>query len=199
MSMLYSTMVEISPRSLCPYSDEPALFKDLNQRIDFAIGLRLSKTEKVILHRGRFLALSELSINQTSTFVNMIPMFINIEVKRSHSNQDPLRQLAVWIAAEFEKRALEDYSLDMPVLAIAVVEDTWELYMVYADVKGAGRDRYGCNFVGPFDMGSTTSIEGAFKIVVSCAIWRVGVWPIIAFGSSGRSWPSTTYEIEGEG
>lgn len=101
-------------------------------------------------------------------------MFMNIEVKRSHSNQDPLIQLAVWITAEFEKRQIEGYSFDMPVLAIAVVEEKWELYMVYAAGNDGGR--YDCNFVGPFEMGSTTSVEGAFRILgVLCSLASWGL------------------------
>ena len=166
--------MEISPRSLCPSIDEPALFKELNKRIDCAIGLRLSHMEKEILGRGRYKVFSTPSINQTSTFVNLTPMFANIEVKRAHSGQDPLIQLAVWIVAEFEKRQAEGYSLDMPVLAIAVVEEKWELYMVYAVGKDGGS--YGCKFVGPFEMGSTTSVEGAFKILgVLCSLASWGL------------------------
>jgi hypothetical protein len=169
-------VVEISPRSLCPFAEEPALFKDLNKRIDCAIGLRLPTVERKVLERGRYQAFSQPSINQTSTFVNMVPMFLNIEVKRSHSNHDPLIQLAIWVAAEFVKRTIENYSLDMPVLAIAVVEDRWDLYMVYADVKSVGQNRYGCNFVGPFEMGSTMSVEGVFKILgILCSLASWGL------------------------
>lgn len=96
-------------------------------------------------------------------------MFVNIEVKRAHSNQDPLIQLGVWIVAEFKKRQIEGYSLDMPVLAIAVVEENWDLYIVYAAINDG--ESYGCNFVGPLDMGSTKSVEGTFKILgILCSL-----------------------------
>lgn len=109
-------------------------------------------------------------------------MFINIEVKRSHSNQDPLIQLAVWITAEFEKRKIEGYSLDMPVLAIAVVEEKWGLHMVYATVKNGGG--LGCNFVGPFEIGSTASVEGAFRIL---GVLYVCTYSLAELGSSRLS------------
>lgn len=166
--------MKICPRSLCPFAEEPALFKELNKRIDCAVGLRLSYAEKYTLGRGHFQAFSKPSINQTSTFVNLTPMFINIAVKRSDSNQDPLIQLAAWVAAEFEKRKIEGYSLDMLVLAIEVVEQNWGLYMVYANVKDGGR--YSCNFVGPFHMGSTASVEGAFRILgILCSLASWGL------------------------
>lgn len=113
-------------------------------------------------------------------------MFVNIAVKRSYSGQDPLIQLAVWITAEFEKRKIEGYSLDMPVLAIAVVEQNWQLYMVHADVKNGGR--YGCNFVRPFEMGSTTSVKGVFKILgVLCSLASWGLADYRAWFERGDS------------
>jgi hypothetical protein len=48
--------------------------------------------------------------------------------------------------------------------------------MVYADVKSVGQNQYGCNFVGPFEMGSTMSIEGVFKILgILCSLASWGM------------------------
>lgn len=58
-------------------------------------------------------------------------MFLNIEIKKEHAGVDPLVQLAVWTAAEFKKRAFENYDRSMPVLAIVISGYTWELYIVY--------------------------------------------------------------------
>jgi len=54
-------------------------------------------------------------------------LFVNIEVERRHVDKDPMIQLAAWIAAEFKKRKIESYSLEMPVFAVEVVRDNWEL------------------------------------------------------------------------
>lgn len=116
------------------------------------------------------------SINQTSSFVNFTPMFLNIEVKRKNSDKDPLIQLAAWVSAEFEKRRIEHYSLDMPVLAIEIEGDQWGLYMVYADGL-ADTDSYGLKFVGPVSLGDTSSLQGCFKLLdglCRCADWGVG-------------------------
>ena len=117
------------------------------------------------------------SINQTSSFVNFTPMFLNIEVKRKDTNIDPLIQLAAWISAEFEKRRIEHYSLDMPVLAIEIKGDSWELYMVYADERVVDGEGYLLKFVGPVSLGDTSSLEGCFKLLdglCRCADWGVG-------------------------
>ena len=116
------------------------------------------------------------SINQTSNFVNFTPIFLNVEVKRKNSDEDPLIQLAAWISAEFEKRRIEHYSLNMPVLAIEIVGDAWGLYMVYADASVLDGEGYGLKFVGPVSLGDTSSLQGCFKLLdglCRCADWGV--------------------------
>lgn len=58
-------------------------------------------------------------------------MFLNLEVKRHDPKDDPKVQLAVWITAEFKKRAEEQYDRNMPVLAVAVYGDDWQLWIAY--------------------------------------------------------------------
>lgn len=103
-------------------------------------------------------------------------MFVNIEIKRPHTDRDPLIQLGAWITAEFTKRKTEGYSLDMPVLAIEIDGDIWSLHMVFA-VEDLQSDSFQCNFVGPIGMGSTESLMGIYQILdrlCRCADWGVG-------------------------
>ena len=116
------------------------------------------------------------SINQTSSFVNFTPMFANIEVKRKNSDKDPLIQLAAWISAEFEKRRIENYGLNMPVLAIEIEGDQWGLYMVYAVESAVDSNSYSLKFIGPQILGDTSSLQGCFKLLdglCRCADWGV--------------------------
>ena len=82
------------------------------------------------------------SVNQTSTFCNFIPMFVNVEVKKRHVATDPAIQLGAWIAAEFRKRLIEGWtdmgfedmqgnslSFGSPVFAIEFEADNWLLYV----------------------------------------------------------------------
>ena len=68
------------------------MFKDLDKRIDAAIGLKLPFAKRKILETGVY---SEgiPSINQTASFVNFVPMFASFEVKRPNTDRDPLIQL----------------------------------------------------------------------------------------------------------
>ena len=170
----YSTAVEISPSTLCPTSSD-SLFKDLDKRIDAAIGLNLPSEKRSILETGVYTE-GVPSINQTASFVNFIPMFANVEIKRPNTDRDPLIQLGTWIAAEFKKRKKEGYSLDMPVLAIAIEGDAWDLHMVFAR-EDVDRSTFECRFVGPIEMGTTKSLLGIYQILdrlCRCADWGIG-------------------------
>ena len=170
----YSASVEISPSTLCPTSSDP-LFKDLDKRIDAAIGLDLPAEKRNILETG-INSDGSPSINQTASFVSLVPMFIYVAIRRPRTDRDPLIQLGTWIAAEFKKRKNEGYSLDVPVLAIAIDGDVWDLYMVFAseDVESS---TFECRFAGPIEMGSTKSLVGIYNIVDKlrrCADWGIG-------------------------
>ena len=169
----FSTAVEISPSTLCPTSPD-SFFKSLDKRIDTALGLNLSLQKRETLVSGIY-AEGVSSINQTASFVNFVPMFLNIEVKRPNTDRDPLIQLGIWIAAEFKKRKQEGYSLDMPVLAIEIEGDVWNLYLVFAS-KNVEREIFKCQFVGPLEMGSTKTLLGIYQILdrlCYCADWGI--------------------------
>jgi len=142
------TPVEISPAYLCPYSTT-SFYPDLDKRIDYAIGLSPSHQTLRKLRNATYNTVNK-SINQTSTFCNFVPMFVNVEVKRRHVGKDPAIQLAAWIAAEFRKRLVEGWtdtgagntqgsgnglSLGPPVFAIEIEADAWLLHVVAAQLK----------------------------------------------------------------
>ena len=77
-----STTIEISPSYLCPYSSM-SFYPDLGKRIDYAIGLSPSPSTLEMLQNATYNTVTK-SVNQTSTFCNFIPMFVNIEVERRH-------------------------------------------------------------------------------------------------------------------
>ena len=170
--------------SLTPHSPN-SLYRDLNKKIDAAMSLHLRPSEKTILKRGRYNTTSSPynqppSINQTSFFTNFSPMFIYIEVKRPNTDKDPLIQLGAWAAAEFMKRTLEKYSLDMPVCAIDVCGDDWNMYLVYARLDASGTaGSFTMQFVGPIEMGKTTSLRGCFTLLAflaDMAEWGLGTY-----------------------
>lgn len=137
--------------------------ESLDQEIDFAMGLDLSYKKFTTLQHGVF-SEGTPSINQTASFTNLIPIFANIKVNGPKTSRDPLIQLGIWITAEFNKRKKERYSLDMPVLAIVVEADYWNLYMVFA-IEDNACGTFKCSFVGPTPMGSTLDLLGVYRIL----------------------------------
>lgn len=104
----------------------------MNKKVDYAMGLLLPRSDQRALARAPYVCQHSVpSINQTDTFANFVPMFLNIEVKRHVSDVDPMVQLGVWVAAEFRKRSIEAYDRNMPVLAIAITGDKWDLWIAY--------------------------------------------------------------------
>ncbi|KAI9764630.1 MAG: hypothetical protein M1840_008127 [Geoglossum simile] len=187
------TAIEISPSDLCPYSSI-SLYRNLDKRIDYAIGLSPSHSTLRKLRNATYNTVTK-SVNQTSTFCNFIPMFINVEVKKKHVGKDPAIQLGAWIAAEFRKRLIEGWtgmgvedtqgrgsnlSLGSPVFAIEIEADAWLLYVVTAQLnplkssKNATKENdkvdatdqdFEIFFFGPMKLGDTYSMDDTKRLV----------------------------------
>ncbi|KAF2815597.1 uncharacterized protein BDZ99DRAFT_565561 [Mytilinidion resinicola] len=87
---------EMSPECV-PGSTLPTRFKDLDKKIDLAIGLQLHHITKAALCTEQ--AKTEepsKAINQASTFIHQNPRLLSIEVKRTYGGTDPIIQLAAW-------------------------------------------------------------------------------------------------------
>lgn len=138
--------------------------KDLKKKIDGAMGLSLSLTETDVLERATYIG-PHPSINAAAgEFVNFVPFYLFIEIKRPNQVKDPLIQLGAWVSAEFEKRSMEGYSLSTPVLAIEIDGDYWKLWVAEARTDKEGYYA-GCRFVGPLNIGSTDDMVSAFRIL----------------------------------
>lgn len=100
-------------------------------------------------------------------------MFVNIEVKKRHQSRDPMIQLGAWVAAEFNKRRAEGWPMDMPVVAIAIDQDEWNMYIVHHVSENEGK--FDLRFVGPKPIGTTSEIEGIFRILyILCTLAKWG-------------------------
>ncbi|KAI4280534.1 MAG: hypothetical protein L6R35_005869, partial [Caloplaca aegaea] len=148
---------EIKPDALISTSDAD-LFKALNKKIDLAVGLRLFRFQQEILQKCSYVVNPAFpSINQVQSCFNFTPMFLNTEVKKKHQNRDPLIQLGAWVAAEYNKRHQEGWPLDIPVVAVAIEQDEWHLYIVH-HIPGPG-GTFKLRFVGPVSIGSTVHYD----------------------------------------
>lgn len=107
------------------------MYKTLERKIDFVMGLSLSRLDRRKLTDGNYNFGDQPSINQTTVFTRYTPIFLNVEIKKPQTSSDPRLQLAVWIAAEFKKRLMEGWDRSIPVMAITVDGHAWSLYIVY--------------------------------------------------------------------
>ncbi|KAF2802872.1 uncharacterized protein BDZ99DRAFT_503586 [Mytilinidion resinicola] len=162
--------VEMSPEYV-PDSMLPTRFKDLDKKIDLAIGLQLHRKTKAALRTAQAKTDEpSKAINQASTFIHQNPLFLSIEVKRTYGGTDPMIQLAAWVAAEFIKREIEEVDIGMPALVVEIEGDYWRLYAVVATIEGrvTGNEpveadlnangtegTLGLSIIGPVTLGST--------------------------------------------
>ncbi|KAF2787489.1 hypothetical protein K505DRAFT_379551 [Melanomma pulvis-pyrius CBS 109.77] len=187
------TPTEISPAELVPFSKDPALYRDLDKRIDYVVGLDLHRTTLKTLRHTKYCTAAP-SIKQTASFANETPIFLNIEVKRRHVARDPTVQLAAWIAAEFTKRRYEEWDLGFPVFAVEIDGDNWLLRVAAARVVPITRvaakfprnvdgdtqeaeveegptplpeDEYELFFFGPLALGNTLTLEGSKRLLAN--------------------------------
>lgn len=168
-----ATPTEISPAELVPFSKDPALYRDLDKRIDYIVGLDLHRTTLKTLRRTECCTAAP-SINQTALFAIETPIFLNIEVKRRHVARDPTVQLAAWIAAEFTKRRYEEWDLAFPVFAVEIDGDNWLLRVAAARVVPTEEglttlpeDEYELFFFGPLALGNTLTLEGLKRLLAN--------------------------------
>jgi hypothetical protein len=164
LEVLDISTTSIDPIDLCPYHENPEVWRILNKKVDFVIGLSIDYEQKRLLQIGTYEYPHPhkhgTSINQTSSWANYVPIFLNIEMKKNVSD-DPMIQLGAWVAAEFKKRESEGYDISMPVFAIDIEEDIWNLHISYA----TGTSPNQLVFMGPESMGDTKSHQGVFKIL----------------------------------
>jgi hypothetical protein len=157
--------LSIDPPELRPSHANPEI--SANKKIDFAMGLALDYEETTALQNGtcrvRHPHKSGMSINQTLSCWSHVPMYLNIEVKKKNVAEDPMVQLGIWVAAEFMKRQLEGYDMEMSIFAIEIQEDVWNFWQAFAVVEDSTLT--GVYFVGPESMGDTKSELGVFKIL----------------------------------
>ncbi|KAF2817691.1 uncharacterized protein BDZ99DRAFT_505308 [Mytilinidion resinicola] len=156
VAVLDVTPTEISPVELVPFSKDPALYHDLDKRIDYVVGLDLHRTTLKTLRCIKYCT-TVPSINQTASFANETPIFLNIEVKRRHVARDPTVQFAAWIAAEFTKRRYEEWDLGFPVFAVEIDGDNWLLRIAAARVTSAAAES---PIEGEGDVQETEAEEG---------------------------------------
>ena len=101
--------------------------------IDLGIGLVLSFDEQRTVQRYfRSVLDGEKSLNQTLSYPVSIPLFLDLELKKTNSERQPEVQLGVWQAAGFLKRQYEGWNEEsMPMPGICINGHVWTYYITF--------------------------------------------------------------------
>ena len=114
------------------------------------------------------------SINQTASFTNYYPIFLNIEVKYNYINKDLAIQLAAQIVMEFQKQQLEGWPLFIPVFAVKIQTNTQLLHIVTAKEILKKPDKFNMFFLGPLRLRNTYSINNTKRLFNN--LYNITLW-----------------------
>lgn len=102
--------------------------------IDYGFGLRLdSPSYDATQDAFACLEDSMRSLNQSLSYFDRIPLLLDIEIKKTHSNRTPEVQLGIWQAAGYAKRKLHGWSTTMPMPGICINGHDWVAYITFED------------------------------------------------------------------
>ena len=104
----------------------------LSKMIDWTVAL-LPTFEKsqAIANKSRGQHLLRNSLNQTRAFPKTLPLFIDIEMKKTLQNRDPCVQLAIWAQAGYKKRKMHGWDRTFPMPGITVDGHVWTCFLFF--------------------------------------------------------------------
>ena len=106
--------------------------RPLARMVDWCLGLRLDyEDEKLVASAFREIGVNEMSLNQTVSFIKQCPLFLDIEIKKSHTNRNPQVQLAIWASGALRKKQHHGWDTSLPMPAIAVTGQYWTYYLFF--------------------------------------------------------------------
>ncbi|KAL8707344.1 MAG: hypothetical protein Q9220_007619 [cf. Caloplaca sp. 1 TL-2023] len=131
----------------------------VKKMVDWIVGLNLSPdVEEAADAAFRLCRRDERSFNQSQSFINETPIFLDIEVKKDQPARDPELNLAVWASAAFKKKQFHGWSTEMPMPAIVIEGRRWDYYLFF--VKG-----HRLIMMGPMSMGNTSDYLGVWQLI----------------------------------
>ena len=104
-----------------------------SRMVDYSLGLWLTSEEEVIIAKTfNKIPVNARSLNQSLSYCNNAPLLMDLELKKTNSDRDPVTQLAVWQGAGFKKRVMHGWDMEsMPMLGVVVTGHMWEWYVTF--------------------------------------------------------------------
>ncbi|KAL8896778.1 MAG: hypothetical protein Q9207_007541 [Kuettlingeria erythrocarpa] len=146
----------------------------VSKMIDWCIGLQLGWEDDSIINRAFSTVRPNMrSLNQSLSFIDMVPLIVDIELKKTNPGRDPELQLAIWKCAALKKNREMGWDTSMPMPGIVVEGHNW-FYYIFVEIK------IDLIMIGPFAMGNTLTL--------------VGIWTIVYRLNVLMEWATTTYK-----
>ncbi|KAL8910878.1 MAG: hypothetical protein Q9171_003877 [Xanthocarpia ochracea] len=146
----------------------------VSKMVDWCIGLQLGWEDETIINRAFSTILPNMrSLNQSLSFIDMVPLFVDIEIKKTNPGRDPEVQLAIWKCAALKKMREMAWDTSMPMPGIVIEGHNWSYY-IFVEINAD------LIMIGPIAMGSTSTL--------------VGVWTIVYRLNVLIEWGTTTYK-----
>ncbi|KAI4118371.1 MAG: hypothetical protein LQ345_001568 [Seirophora villosa] len=148
--------------------------RTISKMVDWSLGLEIGlEDNKKISSAFSFCDDYEHSLNQSISFIKRVPLFADVELKKTFQTRDPAVQLAIWKSAWLLKAQHHGWDTSLPMPGISVTGHEWSLYLFMAADDGL-------IMMGPFRMGTTVSLNG--------------VWTILCQLNILFNWGTTTYK-----
>lgn len=111
--------------------------ENINRIVDWSFGLELGFEDKRLIKEAyKWCDDYEHSLNQTLSYVDEYPLFLDIEIKKANASRDPEVQIATWAAAGILKRRHHGWnSIMIRTIAIAVDGHEW-YYHIFFELAG---------------------------------------------------------------
>lgn len=102
----------------------------ISKMVEWCIGLELNwEDEKIINQAFRTLLPNLRSLNQSLTFIDMVPLLVDFEIKKTNPGRDPELQLAIWKCAALKKYWEMGWDTSMPMPGIVIEGHNWSFYI----------------------------------------------------------------------
>ncbi|KAI4277213.1 MAG: hypothetical protein L6R38_005475 [Xanthoria sp. 2 TBL-2021] len=156
---LYTQMLD------CPlvYEDDSKISKADNvvKMVDWSCVLDIDRKVKGTITNGfKYSRPNERSLNQSLSYIRLMPIFLDLEIKQTSSQRDPKVQIAVWASAGYMKRIHHGWDPSLPIPAITISGHQWQFYLFFYSTTNKE-----LVMIGPYEMGTTSSVEGTWQIV----------------------------------
>ncbi|KAL9581313.1 MAG: hypothetical protein Q9212_003971 [Teloschistes hypoglaucus] len=128
--------------------------------VDVCLGLNLDPTTmKLIFDKWAIWGDFKRSLNQSTSYIIHHPLFLDVEIKKTNQERNPLVQLGMWMAGLYAKRQHHGWDQSVPMPGLVVNGDQWFFYIGFARGDGVVM----LESLGLF--GSTATIAGTFEII----------------------------------